>query len=70
MSRPITLTQEDRKQKKKEKDSLIICIRLPRIEDKNKLEKFSEQYQSLNFCIIDLIKTHPDFKAFKIPASK
>ena len=70
MSRPVQLTDEERKQRKKEKDDLIISFRLPRIEDKEKLSKFSEQYQSLNFCIIDLIKTHPDFKKFKFDSSK
>ena len=69
MSRPITLSPEEKKQKKQELRLRQITIS-PQQHVKDKIIAFSEQYKSVNCAIIDLIKTHPDFKNFKVPASR
>ena len=69
MSRPVELTDEERRQRRRENSERQITI-APKPADKNKLMEFSKQYKSLNCCILDLIKTHPDFKKFKFDSSK
>ncbi len=58
------LSDEDKIKNRIEIDSRTITIRLENtfIE---KFNRFSRQYKSRNSCILDLIKTHPEFKSFK-----
>ena len=65
MARPKYLTEEDKIQRKIDIVKRQKTIKIPStiIE---KFNSFSSQYKSENACIIDLIKTHPDFKNYKV----
>ena len=64
MSRPRTLTDEQRKLNRENLDSIPIPFNVQQ-HFKDKLDRFTKgRYVSRNAAILDLIKTHPDFKNF------
>ena len=63
MARHRTLTDEQRKLNRENLDSIPIPFNVQK-HFKDKLDKFSKRYRSRNAAILDLIKTHPDFKNF------
>ena len=69
MPRPRILTDDERKENRKNLDSHVVKLKVPQrfLDDIN---EFAEQYKSRNKCIIDLIKTHPEYKKFKQNKSK
>lgn len=69
MPRPRTLTDEQRIENKKKLDSHVITINVQK-HFRDKIDDFSKQYTSRNKAIIDLIKTHPDFKKFDAKRSR
>ncbi len=69
MSRPRTLTDQQRLENRKKLDTNIISFSV----DSNlesKITKFSSQYKSKGAAIRDLIKTHPDFLKMFPPPKK
>lgn len=60
MPRTRILTDEERKENRKNLDSNLIKIYVPQIT-LDRINQFAKSYKSRNKCIIDLIKTHPDF---------
>ena len=69
MPRQPTLTPEQKKLNRKNLDSHLIKIYVPK-RDLNKIDQFAKQYKSRNASIVDLIKTHPDFLKMFPPAEK
>jgi metal-responsive CopG/Arc/MetJ family transcriptional regulator len=63
MSRPITLTDEQRKENKRKIQQRNFPVSFNGFL-RSKFDKFSKKYKSRNECVIDLIRTHPEFKAF------
>ena len=58
--RPRTLSDEQRLQNRENLDSVMHTFRT-NTSLAGKIEKISKRYKSKALCIIDLIKTHPDF---------
>lgn len=59
------LTEEEKKEKRKEKDSRVKPVRIE-TSMTEKFDKFSSKFKSANACILHLIKTNPEYKDFKI----
>ncbi len=64
MGRTRTLTDEERIENRKNLDSHPITIKVTK-SLKERLDTFSKKYTSRNAAILDLIKTHPNFKKTK-----
>ncbi len=69
MSRPRTLTDDERLENRKKLDTNIISFSSDSILEK-KINQFSSQYRSRSHAIRDLIKTHPDFLKMFPPSIK
>ena len=62
MSRKRTLTEQETRADRLSSRPINVRIQKTLLDD---LTEFAESYQSRNKCIVDLIRTHPDFKQFK-----
>lgn len=60
MSRPKTLTDQERIDNKKNLDSIPITLNVNSVLN-IKIDKFSKKFKSRNKSLIYLISTHPDF---------